>query len=152
MARAHDLTISGEADGNRASTDLLSLVRAILSPYEADHREGLEIAGPEVSVGGSALTPLALVLHELATNAAKYGALSSPQGRLTVELVREDETVTLHWRERGGPAIAGVPAQVGFGSKLEKATLTGLGATIEREWNPEGLSLSLIVRVERLNG
>lgn len=152
LARAHDLTISGEADGNRASTDLLSLVRAILSPYEADHREGLEIAGPEVSVGGSALTPLALVLHELATNAAKSGALSSPQGRLTVELVREDETVTLHWRERGGPAIAGVPAQVGFGSKLEKATLTGLGATIEREWNPEGLSLSLIVRVERLNG
>lgn len=151
LARAHDLTISADAEADRASTDLLSLVRALLSPYEAAHREALEISGPEVSVGGSALTALALVLHELATNAAKYGALSSPQGRLNVKLVHEGETVKLHWTERGGPTIAGTPAQAGFGSKLEKATLSGLGATIERKWDPEGLSLSLDLRMDRLN-
>lgn len=151
LARAHALTISDEAEGRGASTDLLSLVRAILSPYEAEHRQALEISGPEVSVRGSALTALALVLHELATNAAKYGALSSPEGRLTIELTRDDESVTLHWIERGGPTIAGVPAQAGFGSKLEKATLSGLGATIERTWDVEGLSISLNIAIDRLS-
>lgn len=150
MARAHELTISVGTEGNSASTDLLDLVKAILSPYEAEHRQALEIVGPQVSFGGSALTALALVLHELATNAAKYGALSSPEGRLIVKLVREDEIVTLHWVERGGPTIAEVPAQAGFGSKLEKAALNGLGATIERKWDPEGLSLSLVLPTDRL--
>lgn len=151
LARAHALTISDEAEGTGASTDLLSLVRAILSPYEAEHRQALEIAGPEISVQGSALTALALVLHELATNAAKYGALSSPEGRLTIQLTRDDKTVTLHWIERGGPAVAGAPEQVGFGNKLEKATLSGLGATIERKWDVEGLSISLDLRIDRLS-
>ncbi|SEG63683.1 sensor histidine kinase [Bosea lathyri] len=122
-------------------------MKAILSPYE---RQSLEITGPEVTVTGSALTALALVLHELATNAAKYGALSSPGGRLSINLARDDDILTLQWSERGGPEISAAPSPSSFGSKLEKATLGGLGATIEREWKSEGLVLSLTLPFDRL--
>ncbi|MDR6830978.1 PAS domain S-box-containing protein [Bosea sp. BE271] len=150
LARAHALTISGEADGESASTDLVSLVRAILSPYEAEHHQALEVTGSNISIRGSALTALALVLHELATNAAKYGALSSPDGRLSVNLACEGDMLALVWIERGGPGIDSAPTQSGFGSKLEKATLGGLGATIDRQWEAEGLTLCLKVPFDRL--
>ncbi|MGO4407916.1 PAS domain S-box protein [Bosea sp. RAF48] len=150
LARAHALTMWDEAEDKGASTDLLSLVRAILSPYEAEHRQSLRVAGPRVTVQGSALTALALVLHEFATNAAKYGALSSPDGQLSIELLSDNDTLTLRWIERGGPEIQAAPSQSGFGSKLEKATLSGLEATIERKWERDGLTLSLRLPLSRL--
>src|SRR3546814_21058809 len=79
-------------------------------------------------VHGSGLTSLALVFHEFATNAAKYGALSAADGRLSIKLERHGETLLLKWIERGGPPVTGSPDHAGFGSRLATATLCGLGA------------------------
>src|SRR3546814_13257251 len=84
-------------------------------------------------VHGSGLTSRALVFHEFATNAAKYGALSAADGRLSIKLERQGETLLLKWIERGGPPVTGSPDHAGFGSKLEKATLSGLGAAVSSE-------------------
>lgn len=152
LARAHALTMQDDLDGGEASAGLVELLRAILSPYETTHADALAITGDDILVRGSELTSLALVLHEFATNAAKYGALSSLEGRLTIHLRREDEMLIMQWVERGGPAVEIAPAHMGFGSRLEKAALSGLGATIARAWDPEGLTLTVAMPVKRLAG
>ena len=152
LARAHALTMQDGVEGGEASAGLVELLRAILSPYEAEHADALAITGEDIQVRGSALTSLALVLHEFATNAAKYGALSASEGRLSVHLRREGELLIVQWVERGGPAVEIAPTHTGFGSRLEKAALSGLGATITRTWDPEGLTLTVVLPVERLAG
>lgn len=97
LARAHALTMQDDLDGGEASAGLVELLRAILSPYETTHADALAITGDDIQVRGSELTSLALVLHEFATNAAKYGALSSLEGRLTIHLRREDEMLIMQW-------------------------------------------------------
>lgn len=71
---------------------------------------------------------------------------------MTVHLRREDEMLIMQWIERGGPVVETAPTHTGFGSRLEKATLGGLGATIARTWDREGLSLTVALPVERLAG
>src|SRR3546814_18462684 len=97
------------------SSDLLiELLHAILSPYEADQGHVVEIEGDDIPVHGSRLTSLALVFHEFATNAAKYGALSAADGRLSIKLERQGEHLLLNWIERGGPPVTGSPDHAGF--------------------------------------
>jgi len=80
---------------------------------------------------------IALLLHEIATNAAKYGALSSPNGRVDVHWSVEKDELLLAWRERGGPPLGGLPDTEGFGSLLARLTVTGqLAGKISRDWNP----------------
>src|SRR3546814_13155290 len=100
-------------------------------------------------VHGSGLTSLALVFHAFATNAAKYGALSAADGRLSIKLEREGETLLLNWIERGGPPVTGSPDPAGFGSKLEKATRSVLGVVVEEVWNPCGLVLTVVLPKEK---
>ena len=86
----------------------------------------------------------ALIFHELATNASKYGALSAADGRvaITAELVGDDYRVV--WRETGGPRVTSAPAVEGFGSTLSKVSVEGqLGGTLIREWLPEGLLVTM---------
>ena len=153
LARAHALTmpepddVVGQTGGFTGLTDLL---KAILSPYCLGREGAVEIVGDDTPVGGSALTSLALVFHELATNAAKYGALSSPDGRLSVDLRRRGAHFHIRWVELGGPAVAGPPGRAGFGSKLEKAAVAGLEAAIQKEWKPSGLFLILTMPARRL--
>ncbi len=102
-------------------------------------------------IRGGALTALALLLHEFATNAAKYGALSSPTGRLLVAVAIRDGMVQVAWSESGGPALTGAAAAEGFGSRLEHATMRGqLQGAIERVWRTEGLVIHLSVPLARL--
>lgn len=106
LARAHALTMPKDsAAGSNDSVRLHVLLRTILAPYEGagggDDR--LRINGDDVTLPGNAMTTIALILHELATNAAKYGALSSPSGTVTVECVAKKDTLALIWDERGGP-------------------------------------------------
>ncbi len=95
LARAHDLTLPGVTNGgeNRDRTITLSaLVRTIVSPYVAEEDARVTINGPDVFISGNAVMSMALLLHEIATNAAKYGALSSESGRVDVSwLVWNDE-------------------------------------------------------------
>ncbi|WP_312166800.1 PAS domain S-box protein [Phenylobacterium sp.] len=149
LARAHSLTLEGR--GAVGATSLHALIATILSPYD-DTGARVAIEGPDVTLNGGAVTALALLLHELATNAAKYGALSSETGHIKVSCAQAGERFTLIWIERGGP---GGTAQVaeGFGFKLIGATVKGqLAGEISREWRQEGLVVSISVSSERLTG
>jgi two-component sensor histidine kinase len=133
MATAHNLLSESRWRG----ADLLNLMREELAPYNNDER--VFIDGPAVSIAPSVAQNLALALHELATNAAKYGALSKPEGRLSVAWRLQGDTMTLTWSEEC-PHVVSEPKKKGFGSKVIEASVTGqLGGRIEREWRKSGL-------------
>jgi len=157
LSRAHELTLPRvTADGATSSqpTTLDALLHTIAAPYVEPGQEVAErivVDGPEVVVGGSAVTSFALLLHEIATNAAKYGALSTSSGRVTAEWRIEGEELSLTWREEGGPPVEGEPEATGFGTTLAEATVVGqFGGKILREWRPEGLTVQLRLLLERL--
>jgi PAS domain S-box-containing protein len=156
LARAHQLTLPDFKTGGAradAPTTLDALLHAIFAPFvdgEAGNDSRVVIAGPEVPVGGSALTSIALLLHEFATNAAKYGGLSFPSGGVHVEWTIADGELMLTWSERGGPSIDEEPASIGFGGQLAQGMTAQLGAGISREWLPEGLVIRLTAPLERL--
>ncbi|HUI19851.1 MAG TPA: PAS domain S-box protein [Methylocella sp.] len=147
LARAHDLTLPGVLE----ATTLPLLLRTIVSPYVTPGHVGVTLDGPEVSVGGNAVMSIALLLHEIATNAAKYGALSSQGGRVDVRWLLSGDELLLDWRERGGAVLHGEPQFEGFGSLLARLIVTGqLGGKIIRDWEEEGLTVHLSVPRERL--
>lgn len=151
LSRAHDLTmIDLGADGfSERDADLQTLLEIILRPYEGQVRIATENAAPLVK--GKAMTNFALLLHELTTNAAKYGALSVPGGVLDVRIIEQDEEIGLIWTETGGPHIVD-PRTSGFGSRLEKSVALALEASVERDWRPEGLALVIRVPLKNLAG
>jgi PAS domain S-box-containing protein len=158
LARAHALTlpeITGTGTKIERSATLAALVRTVLSPYVADPREGVSgmaVSGPEILVGARAAGNFALVLHEFATNAAKYGALSSADGRVKVEWSVEAGQLRLTWRERGGPTIAHEPDFHGFGTRLIDRILAGaFGGQISRDWARDGLTIRLSVPTDNLS-
>jgi two-component sensor histidine kinase len=108
--------------------------------------------GPPIRLGAAAAQPISLAMHELATNAAKYGALSAPAGRVTLSW-RLDEParlLRLTWRETGGPQVQGPPGRRGFGSRVIEATIRDqLGGTVERIWEIGGLRCDMAVPLER---
>jgi PAS domain S-box-containing protein len=157
LARAHELTLpdlSPDGTANDRTIALSELVRTIVLPYlsrDPAAGERIVIAGPDVLVGRSAATNLALLVHEFATNAAKYGALSTASGRVEVTWRVEDGRVALTWREQGGPPVPGEPATEGFGSLLARTAVTsGLGGHVTREWRTEGLVVQLSAPLDRL--
>ena len=104
-------------------------------------------------VGPQAATAMTLVLHELATNAVKYGALGEGGGRLAVAWRREGEDVVLTWRERDGPRVSCAPKAEGFGSRLARKSIEGqLGGTLALDWASQGLAVTVRVRAEALAG
>src|SRR5690606_22387833 len=153
LARAHELTMEGvdEANPSPPQTELLALIHAILAPYVAESR--IVVDGDECLVGGQAVTNIALLLHELATNAAKYGSLSVPEGQLLVRVEGSGRDIRLRWEERGGPPPAQGEVERaggGFGTRLEKGIATTLKASIDRDWKPGGLFVSILVPREAL--
>ena len=147
LANAHGLL--AEEDGKGA--DLRAVLQAELAPYlEAG---GVTLHGPPVGLTPGTVQPVSMVLHELVTNAAKYGALSVPAGRLTVvwEVDAGRGDLELNWVERGGPAVAGQPVRRGFGTKLIEGMVQGqLGGSIEQHWEPTGLRGTLMLGADRL--
>ena len=118
MVRAHDVLMRG----NWEQADLGVVVAQALSPYP---QEKFDILGPAIQLSPRAVVSLSLALHELATNAAKYGALSVPEGRVTVAWSLEQGTparLRLHWQETGGPTVA-TPTRKGFGSRMIASVL-----------------------------
>src|SRR5262249_15841647 len=103
--------------------------------------------GTDIEVGSHATTNLALLLHEFVTNAAKYGALSIPEGRLHIAITILDHTLYMTWTEKDGPSVATPDGVGGFGSKLEQTIKASLKGTVMREWRPEGLVIRLSVPV-----
>ncbi|WP_338661362.1 PAS domain-containing protein [Pararoseomonas sp. SCSIO 73927] len=146
LARAHEFArphSQASRPGHHDHT-LLAFLREVLASYDpiADEEPRISIAGEDRRFDDSAATPLALLFHELATNAAKYGALSVPDGRVAIRVEVEGEELLLRWREWDGPAVAGPPAHEGFGTRLATVSVQGqLGGRITRHWRPEGLEL-----------
>lgn len=141
LARTHSLLAGSRWEGS----SLDRLVREELAPFLRSGR--VQIEGPDVHLEPSMTQDIALVLHELVTNAAKYGALSEPKGMLTIRWHVQDEAVgrllQFDWRESGGPTVA-APARQGFGSSLVEATLAGqMKGSAQFHWHPEGLQVEM---------
>ena len=121
------------------------MLEDLFSPYSMGGEPRVAVRGDDATISGRAATPLALVFHELATNSAKYGALSTEEGTIELTVNDRGEDMLLHWVERGGPPPSGAQP-TGFGSRLVEISLTGqLGGTWERRFEPDGLVCDLTV-------
>ena len=144
LGRAHDfvrlqnVTPRGESD-----LKLFALLRELLAPYQEGKR--ILLNGDDILIHDGAATSLALLFHELATNAAKYGALSVTEGRVTISSEVRDRTVEMKWLEIGGPP-AKIPSQFGFGSRLARlAVERQLGGTLIYDWTKAGVVVTATV-------
>ncbi len=152
LGKAHDLVRPGLGEQKRAAS-LGNLLAVLLAAYDDKGVVGSRIrtAVPDILVGESAITAMALVIHELATNSVKYGALSSEAGTVDVACRTDDGETVLVWTETGGPAISAQRGQPGFGSVLVKDTIVrNLGGTIAFDWPPEGVIVTLRMNSARL--
>jgi len=122
---------------------LSGILKQIFAPYRGTDGSRIRLSGDDAAIDDRSATPLALLFHELATNAAKYGALSVPDGRVHLAVSAEGDDIRIDWREEGGPSVA--PSSTdGFGSRLMTLSVERqLGGKIEREWRSEGLVISL---------
>jgi PAS domain S-box-containing protein len=150
LARAHTLLASGSWQG----AALRPLVEAELAVFDPASGAGrVRIEGAHVMLAPAAAQSLAMALHELATNATKYGALSTPDGTVGVAWHVAAGQLRLLWQERGGPPVPGSPARRGFGSRVLDATVRDqLGGAVERRWEPGGLVCDMAVPLARALG
>jgi len=152
LAEAHSLTLP-QADGAPASISLHGLLRRVLAAY--DHSEGaaktsLSVSGDDIALNPGAVTALALLVYELATNAVKYGALGVIGGRVTIRTARAGDRLTFAWTETGGPPPA-PPSHEGFGSVLTRATIEHqLGGVFDRNWSAGGLEVTMTLPLDRI--
>jgi two-component sensor histidine kinase len=148
VAAAHELVRHDEAT---VSTSIRDLVTAVVRPYEEMDGSKIEISGPRVFCGRAAANGLVLVLHELATNAVKYGALATRAGHLAVTWEVIGEALVIDWHENGSPTFVVEPSSTGFGTKLIERTITGqFTGTFERKWLPGGASCTLTLPLRKL--
>ena len=141
LGRAHDYVRphSARSQGPATPESLHGLLGDLFAPYGR-----VRVEGVDVSVDDRSATPLALIFHELATNATKYGALSVEEGEVVVEIERRDGQVALRWTERGGPSVSAPEGPAGFGTQLvEMSAVRQLGGELRRDWDPRGLVVEL---------
>jgi PAS domain S-box-containing protein len=143
LGRAHDFVRphSDASRPERSQSSLHGMIEELLAPY----RERIRIDGIDLSIDDRSATPLALLFHELATNAAKYGALSVHDGVVVISTRPDGDAAHLSWTERGGPTVE-PPRQEGFGTKLmELSVARQMGGRIECDWATDGLAVSLTI-------
>jgi PAS domain S-box-containing protein len=139
LARVHTLLSLSSWQG----AEISKLVDEELTPYLVNDQ--IVFNGPNVQLLPATAQTIAMALHELVTNSAKYGALSAPDGRLAVQWNLEADTLNLIWEERDGPAVA-APVSRGFGTRSVIASIESqLGGHAEFDWHPEGLICRLAV-------
>lgn len=153
LGRAHDLVrpLPGQTEAPAAL--LGDLLTVLLAPYDdlGAFSGRIRVSVPRMVVGETATTIMALIVHELATNSLKYGALSVDTGLLDVACSAQDEAVTLVWTERGGPRVEAPQGKEGYGAKLVERSVTGhLRGAIDYDWAENGLVVTLRVDPERL--
>lgn len=148
LDRFDALSRSLEASTGQEMTEMAALTRAVLDPYLGRSTSVTIEDGPPVALAPHQAMPLGMILHELATNALKHGALSVPDGQVEIGWRTSDDqdgtpSVKLGWRENGGPLVA-PPANQGFGTRLiEFAVEHQLGGKVEHRYEPGGLSVML---------
>ncbi|SEN91279.1 Two-component sensor histidine kinase, contains HisKA and HATPase domains [Loktanella fryxellensis] len=125
-----------------SGADLRSILSDALSPFTGQEDEGtvVTLSGPAIWIDVSAAQSVSMAFHELATNAGKYGALSTSLGKLDISWDIADGRVEVKWRESGGPPVVEPPTRVGFGLQLVSILFEGqLGGIVTRDWSAEGL-------------
>ncbi|WP_325053186.1 sensor histidine kinase [Erythrobacter insulae] len=136
--------------GKPSEENLIDLLTILMAPYGTEGNSAVSISGDDVPTGRRSATPLALTFHELATNSAKYGALSVAGGKLSITIKRTSDAVAISWQETGGPETA-APENTGFGSRLIKMSIEQqMGGTIKQAWRSEGLQVEITLPLERL--
>lgn len=153
LGRAHDLVRPLPNQTEDASALLGDLLTVLLAPYDdlGAFSGQIRVSVPRMSVGESSANVLALIIHELATNSLKYGALSAETGTLDVSCAAQNDAVMIVWTESGGPVVEAPAAAPGYGSKLVERSVTGhLRGSISYDWSKEGLVVTLKVPPQRL--
>jgi two-component sensor histidine kinase len=154
LGRAHEFARphSERSRPTVGPSTLHGMLRQMLQPYPALEEGRVTIEGDDLPIDDRGATPIALVFHELATNAAKYGALSRPDGRIAIQTRLEGPELVIRWRESGGPAISAPPESTGFGTRLvEMSVAQQLGGLIDRSWETDGLAVTIAVAPDRLS-
>jgi two-component sensor histidine kinase len=124
---------------------LATILADEFAPYARKERHNVRLAGSNVSLNARCALTLGLAIHELATNAAKYGALSSAEGCVTVRWEMHNGALHIDWREQGGPKVA-QPTRRGFGRLLlERALASDLRGTVKMDFAPEGLHCAIAI-------
>lgn len=136
------------------SGSLRKLLDVLFAPYagHGSSRHGssrVHVEGPDVRIGPKAASALALILHERATNAAKYGALSQ-DGSVRLLIAPDAGRCRFHWHETGGPEIAALPGSQGFGSRVIRSAVGSLDGELDVEWAREGLRWTMTAPDEKL--
>ncbi|SMQ61407.1 PAS domain S-box-containing protein [Devosia lucknowensis] len=144
FVRPHSYASRSQAGQGMLSEFIARLMRAY---NDGDgYEDRVRFRGDDVVIDDAAATPLALLFHELATNAAKYGALSTPDGHVEVTGEHRDDGYRVVWREAGGPAVAEPSALNGFGTRLVGMSVEGqMRGTVARKWAPEGLEVDILL-------
>ena len=147
LSATHDLL----SQSDWSDAPIAEIVRSELAPYMAADDSHVEMSGPPINLAPNDAMSLGLAIHELATNAAKYGALSTPQGRVLIEWrLLSPEVAELDWREAGGPTVV-APNKRGFGRDLlEKIVAHELQSKVDLRFEPEGVECRLQVPVRKL--
>ncbi len=145
LGRAHEF-VRPHTDTSRPSVGTMTLHAFLDSLFRAYADSAgvsrIVITGDDAVFDDQAATSVALLFHELATNAAKYGALSVEAGRVELTTRRQEDRFILTWTERGGPPVEGEPTRTGFGSSLATLSVEGqLGGRLERDWRASGLQM-----------
>lgn len=152
LGRAHDVV--RPLPGNQGKAALLGdLLSVLLAPYDetAAFSGRIRVAVPRMGIGEHTASTLALVIHELATNSVKYGALSCPEGALDISSQTNDEQIDIVWSETGGPPIGESPDLSGFGSRLiARSVSSQLGGELIYDWLESGLVVTIRMRQDRL--
>lgn len=152
LGRAHDLVRPLPDNQGRAAL-LGDLIAVLLAPYDDSGAFSgrIRVAVPRMGIGEKSATTLALVIHELATNSLKYGALSIASGMLDISGTTTDDEVSIIWTERSGPSVEHQGGE-GYGSKLLNRSVTGqLGGSIETDWSEGGIIVTVKMNAQRLS-
>ncbi|WP_118133519.1 PAS domain-containing protein [Oceanicella sp. SM1341] len=153
MGQAHDLVRphSNASQPHVGDTTLHTLIAKLLGPFMENNSARVQITGEDLKIDDQAATPMALLVHELATNAAKYGGLTPTGGGITVDTRLEGDRVHLLWCEQAVPGYAAEGMEAGFGSRLISLSIEGqMRGRFSREWTEEGLRMSVDVPLTAL--
>lgn len=131
------------------STPLHSLVISALGPHAGPGRERFSVRGPDIPIQPKSAVALSMAIHELCTNAAKYGALSRESGGVAIEWAVGDDRFKFRWAEHGGPLVS-PPSRKGFGSTMIERALGGQGAEARIEYRAEGIVCTIDAPLEAI--
>lgn len=147
LAGAQDILLAGSTDG----TSMAQLVdKALAVAVDSGGARRIGVHGPHVHVGPRAALSVALILHELLTNALKYGALSQAEGKVSIRwsmaILDDEPALELVWTESGGPAVV-PPSRAGFGSRLVKGGITSSRCEVDLDYAPLGLQCRILANL-----